>query len=84
MAALTRRGQRQAAVQPNMLSLAAGCGISRVFAEAEVADLRLVSTCCATDVQLLSLGETAARFEFPLCCPGCTCHCWKPCASASR
>lgn len=50
---------------PDLLLVAAGGGNSRVFADAEVRDPRLVATGFVSDGQLRALYENAACFAFP-------------------
>ncbi len=50
---------------PDLLLVAAGGGNSRVFADAQVTDPRLVSTGFVSDAQLRALYEHAACFAFP-------------------
>jgi glycosyltransferase involved in cell wall biosynthesis len=50
---------------PELLLVAAGGGNSRVFAQSQVADPRLIATGFVTDAQLRALYENAACFVFP-------------------
>ncbi len=50
---------------PNLLLVAAGGGNSRVFADVEMIDPRLISTGFVSDAQLRALYENAVCFVFP-------------------
>jgi glycosyltransferase involved in cell wall biosynthesis len=50
---------------PDLLLVAAGGGNSRIFADARVADPRLISTGYVTDAQIRALFEHASCFVFP-------------------